>query len=121
MNTDPPSRESRGGDETIVELKEKPESYSVDPAGASSLSSDAAQEKEKENPPPPERKFTLPPGLAWIPANLTWSQLKTVIRCTLTAWVSVVFMIVGPVSRSLGQVSANIQPRALTENNGRWV
>ena len=106
MKTDPPSYEPPGGDETI-EPKEKPDGRSVEPTGASSSSSDAIQEKEKENPPPPVPKLTLPPIIAWIPANFTWPKLKPVIRCALTAWVSVVLMIIGPVSRSLGQVSTN--------------
>lgn len=111
METDPASGDPHRGDETIVELKEKPESQSIDPAGTNPSSSDAIQEKGQENPPPPEKKLTLPSSLAWIPANFTWSQLKLVIRCSLTAWVSVVFTIIRPLSRSLGQVSANIQSR----------
>lgn len=112
MNTDPASYDSRGGDEIALERKEELESQRADPAGTSSSSSDAIQEKGKENPPPPERKFTLPPSLAWIPANLTWSQMKPVIRCSLTAWVSLVFTVVRPLSRSLGQVSAQKSYRA---------
>jgi len=83
---------------------ERPESKSADPAGASSSSSDAVQGEKEENPPP-ERKFALPSSLAWIPANFTWSQLKPVIRCSLNAWVALVFVILKQVSRPLGQVS----------------
>jgi len=112
MKTDSPLYDPHGGDETIVEPKEKLENKSANPgASASPSSSSAIQERGKEDPPPPEKKFTLPPSIAWIPANFTWSQLKTVIRCSLTAWVSLLFTIIGPVSRSLGQVSANIQSR----------
>ena len=120
MRTDPASYDPHGGDETIIETKEKPESQSADPADASPSSSDAIQEKGKENPPPPGKKLTLPSSLAWIPANFTWSQMKIVIRCSLTAWVSLVFSIVRPISRPLGQVSANIQSCALTETNSCW-
>jgi hypothetical protein len=101
-----------GDDKIIVEPKEKSEDSSPDAAGADSSSSDSAQEKGKQNPPQTERKFTVPPGLAWIPQNLTWSKLKPVIRCSLVAWVSVVLMIIGPVSRSLGQVSVYVPPAA---------
>ena len=112
MKTDSPSYDPHGGDaETIIEPKEKLESKNTNPASATPSSSDAIQERGKEDPPPPEKKFTLPPSLAWIPANFTWSQLKAVIRCSLTAWVSLVFTIIRPISRSLGQVSANIQSR----------
>ena len=107
------SNDPHGGDDTIIESEEKPESKSADPADADPSSSDI-QEKGEENPPLPERKFTLPQSLAWIPANLTWSQLKLLIRCSLTAWVSLVFAIIAPVSRSLGQVSSTIQSHALT-------
>lgn len=112
MKTDKPHED----DEIIVEGKEKPESQSADPVGANSSSSDVIQEKGKEIPPPPERKFTLPSSLAWIPANLTWSRLKPVIRCSLTAWVCVVFLVVRPLSRSLGQVGPN-HPFAHSESN----
>lgn len=94
-----------GDDGIAVESKEKPEA-GVPDAGASSSSSDATHQKENQNPPEPRRNFTVPSSLAWIPQNLTWSKLKPVIRCSLVAWVSAVFMIVGPVSRVVGQVSA---------------
>ena len=108
MKTDDPP----GGSDVVIEPKEKQEGDGPDAAGASSLSSDATQEKEKQTPPPQERKFTIPQSLAWIPQNLTWSKLKPVIRCSLAAWVSLVLMIIGPVARSLGQVSIK-NPRAL--------
>ena len=91
------------GDET-TEPNEKSEARSTDLAAASSSSSEAVQEKKEEDQPP-ERKFTLPQSLAWIPANLTWSRLKPVIRCSLTAWVSLVLMVLTRVARPLGQVS----------------
>ena len=106
MKTDDPPRE----DDIVVEPKEKSEGDGPDAAGVSSSSSDATQEKGERNQPVPETKFTVPPSLAWIPPNLTWSKLKPVIRCSLTAWVSVVLMIVGPVSRKVGQVSTNMPP-----------
>ena len=107
MKIDPSSYDPPGGDEIAVEPKEKSESGDPDAARASSSSSDDTHEKEAQNPPAAKRKFTVPPVLAWIPANLTWSKLKPVIRCSLTAWVSVVLMITRPVSRSLGQVSSS--------------
>lgn len=103
METDPTPREPRIGDE-IAEPEEKLETHSTDPKGASTPSIDAVQEKEDEKPPP-ERKSKLPSSLAWIPANLTWDRLKPVIRCSLTSWVALVFMILPGVARPLGQVS----------------
>lgn len=99
MEVDQPPSEPRKVDE-VVEPGEKLDSPS---AGPSSSSSDIAQEKEEEAPPP-ENKFTVPSSLAWIPANFTWTQLKPVIRCSLTAWVSLLCMILPRVARPLGQV-----------------
>ena len=90
--------------------EEKLESKGADPAGASSSSSDAVQE-EKEEIPPPERKFTLPSSLAWIPANCTWSRFKPLIRCSLMAWVSILLSILGDVAHPLGQASATFSCR----------
>ena len=94
----------------ITEPEEKLEIRSADPTGASTSSTDAIQEKENVNPPPSERKFTLPSSLAWIPANLTWPRLKPVIRCALSAWVAIVFMIITRVAHPLGQVSTTSCP-----------
>lgn len=104
MKTDDPSSyEPSGGDEIVAEPKEKSEGSTSDAAGG-----DADQDREKENPPPPRKKFTVPSALAWIPQSMTWSKLKPVIRCSLTAWVSLVLMIIGPVSRPLGQVNISV-------------
>lgn len=102
MKTDLASDDPSGGGEIVAEQKEKSDGSASDAAGGGVI-----QEKEIQNPPQAERKFTVPPSLAWIPQNTTWSKLKPVIRCSLTAWVSVVLMILGPVSRPLGQVSTN--------------
>ena len=104
MTTDPPPHEPSVGPE-IIEPEEELEIHSADPAAASTSSTDAIREKEDESPPPPKRKFKLPPSLAWIPANFTWPQLKPVIRCSLSAWVALVCMILPGVARPLGQVS----------------
>ena len=108
-----------GDDEIVVESKEKPEVGVPDAAGASSSSSDTTHQKENQNPPEPRRNFTVPSSLAWIPQNLTWSKLKPVIRCSLVAWVSALFMIIGPVSHAVGQVSVKISlvRRALMDVN----
>lgn len=103
METGPSPPDPSGSDEIVVEPKEKSDSSTSDAAGG-----DTVQEKEKQEPPPAGGKFTVPSGLAWIPQNATWSKLKPVIRCSLTAWVALVLMIIRPVSRSLGQVSINI-------------
>lgn len=47
----------------------------------------------------------LPFNFGWIPANFTWSKIKPVIRCALTAWVSIIFVVISKTERVLGQVS----------------
>lgn len=102
MKTDTPSHDPTGANEVVVQPKEKSDGSDSDAPGV-----DVVQEEEEQNPPPAAKKFTFPSSLAWIPQNMTWSKLKVVIRCSLTAWVSVVLMIIRPVSRPLGQVSIN--------------
>lgn len=103
MKTDAPFPDPPGDEEIAVEPKEKSDASTSDaPVG------DVVQENEGQNPPRAQRKFAVPSGLAWIPPNATWSKLKPVIRCSLTAWVSVILMIIRPVSRRLGQVNSNI-------------
>ena len=109
MESDTPTRDPNNGDEKL-------KSNGADPVDASSSSSDDAAQGEKVENPPPKSKFTLPSSLAWIPANFTWSHLKAVIRCSLMAWVSILFSILGEVSRPLGQVKSNV-PVALKETN----
>jgi hypothetical protein len=50
-------------------------------------------------------KLTFPSSLQWIPKNLTWSKMKPVIRCSLVAWISLLFMIIPKTAKMLGQVS----------------
>ena len=50
----------------------------------------------------------LPFNLGWIPANLTWSKLKPVIRCAVVCWVSTLLLIIGPTGRVFGMVSRYI-------------
>jgi hypothetical protein len=115
MKVETASYDPRGGRDRR-DQGETGESKDVDPTGASPSRSDAIQEKGRKNPAAPEKKSTFSSVFGWIPENFTWSQLKPVIRCFLTAWVSLVFIIVRPVARSLGQVSANIQSRALEKD-----
>ncbi|PWN49312.1 hypothetical protein IE53DRAFT_369881 [Violaceomyces palustris] len=64
--------------------------------------------------------FKQPPKqLAWIPATLTWPKLKPVLRSSLVAWICMLFMLINPVERMLGNASflvlvgAFIQPAEL--------
>ena len=50
----------------------------------------------------PELKW--PKCLAWIPANMTWTKWKPVIRSAVSAWLSVIFLVIGPVENAMGQV-----------------
>lgn len=47
-----------------------------------------------------------PVDFSWIPAHLTWSKLKPVIRCAIVCWVSAVLMIIPRTSNLMGQVSS---------------
>ncbi|KZT24411.1 hypothetical protein NEOLEDRAFT_1207860 [Neolentinus lepideus HHB14362 ss-1] len=49
--------------------------------------------------------LTLPPNLKWIPNNWTSSKLKPVIRSALTAWISVLLLIIPRTERMMGQAS----------------
>lgn len=42
---------------------------------------------------------------AWVPNNWHWSKLKPVIRCAVTAWISLVLFVIPAFERALGQVS----------------
>lgn len=112
MNADPPSNDPSGGEHVVVEPKEKSDGSTSDAPGA-----DVVQEKEKQNPPPAKRKSAVPPSLAWIPQNTSWSKFKPVIRCSLAAWASVLLMIIRPVSRRLGQVGITVSLSRLTKAN----
>lgn len=103
MRTDASPHDPPGREDIVVEPKEKSDGGTSDAAGG-----DVIQEEEERNTQPAARKFTVPKSLAWIPQNMSWSKLKPVIRCSLAAWVAAVLMIIGPVSRSLGQVGINI-------------
>jgi hypothetical protein len=43
-----------------------------------------------------------PTKLSWIPANLTWPRLRDVIRCALLGWLSILFLVITPTQRVLG-------------------
>ncbi|KAI0757706.1 hypothetical protein C8Q80DRAFT_1349811 [Daedaleopsis nitida] len=46
-----------------------------------------------------------PVDFSWIPAHLTWSKLKPVIRCAVVCWVSALLMIIPRTSNLMGQGS----------------
>lgn len=76
-----------------------------------STSDETVQEKRHDDHDKPPR---LTPGqwilkkspidLNWIPNNWSWSKIKPVIRCALTAWVSVLFFVIPKLEVMLGQV-----------------
>ncbi|KAI8969682.1 hypothetical protein BD414DRAFT_256336 [Trametes punicea] len=47
----------------------------------------------------------FPFDLSWIPANLTWSKIKPVIRCAAVCFVSVILMVIPRVYTLMGQGS----------------
>jgi hypothetical protein len=77
---------------------------------SSKSSSDETDEKQKHAPGGGKASapsiFVLPPSMHWIPANFNWSKLKPVIRSAVTAWISLLFVIINPTLRVVGQVSA---------------
>jgi hypothetical protein len=80
--------------------EESPANSNMDPKN---LKSDTAASRK--------RKFKLPASLQWIPANWTWSKIKPVIRCALSAWIAAIFFIIPRVQIFLGNVrSLNLYP-----------
>ncbi|CCM03488.1 uncharacterized protein FIBRA_05622 [Fibroporia radiculosa] len=47
----------------------------------------------------------FPMDLQWIPANWAWLKFKPVIRSSILGFVSVMFMVIAPVQRVLGQAT----------------
>lgn len=45
-----------------------------------------------------------PESLAWIPANMTWTNWKPIIRSAVAVWLSIVFLVIDPVQDAMGQV-----------------
>ncbi|EPS93601.1 hypothetical protein FOMPIDRAFT_1055838 [Fomitopsis schrenkii] len=45
----------------------------------------------------------FPLDLSWIPANLSWSKIKPVIRSSVMAFVSVIFVVLSPIEHITGQ------------------
>jgi hypothetical protein len=73
--------------------------------GGSSSSDEACKDGGKvEDTKTEARKFAIPKSLAWIPANANWSKMKPVIRSALSAWLSLVLLLIGPVQQTMGQV-----------------
>jgi hypothetical protein len=88
----------------------------LDPDGVPAAPITASNEQEKEKNLVAEKqigqaetkkskKLEWPAALKWIPANLSWPHARDVFRCTLTGWVSILFLIIGPVQRLMGVVS----------------
>jgi hypothetical protein len=50
------------------------------------------------------RVIKWPTMFAWIPKNLSWPHAKDIFRCTLTAWVSLILILIKPVIVELGIV-----------------
>ncbi|KAF8186290.1 hypothetical protein BJ912DRAFT_852397 [Pholiota molesta] len=50
---------------------------------------------------------------AWVSRNLTWTQIKPVIRCALVAWISTVLFVIPAVERKMGTASFLILVAAL--------
>ncbi|CAK5277324.1 unnamed protein product [Mycena citricolor] len=46
-----------------------------------------------------------PASLQWIPGNFTWAKIKPVIRCSITAWLSLVLFLIPSVEVMLGNAS----------------
>lgn len=52
------------------------------------------------------RSINLPPTISWIPVVIKdWSRLKPVLRSSLAAWICMVFMLIDPVEKALGNAS----------------
>ncbi|KAI0271253.1 hypothetical protein BC834DRAFT_432593 [Gloeopeniophorella convolvens] len=49
--------------------------------------------------------FELPTSLRWIQDNWTWAKWKPAIRCAVSAWASLVLLVVNPSLRAMGQAS----------------
>ncbi|KAL1753824.1 hypothetical protein FB107DRAFT_264038 [Schizophyllum commune] len=47
----------------------------------------------------------LPKPLEWIPQRFTWSNIKPVIRCAVSAWICLVLYVIHPVEKTMGQAS----------------
>ena len=45
------------------------------------------------------------PGLSWIPSNLKISRLRSVFRCAIGAWISVLLVLIPRTQLLLGKVS----------------
>jgi hypothetical protein len=51
------------------------------------------------------RVIKWPTLFAWIPKNLSWPHAKDIFRCTTTAWISLILILIQPVIIELGIVS----------------
>ncbi|KAL1742869.1 hypothetical protein HDZ31DRAFT_42289 [Schizophyllum fasciatum] len=78
------------------------------------LSNYFSPDEEKEKPRPGAnlqwRKAVpslrqLPKPLQWIPQRFTWSNIKPVIRCAISAWICLVLYVIHPVANTMGQAS----------------
>ncbi|KAH9906104.1 uncharacterized protein B0H18DRAFT_898949 [Fomitopsis serialis] len=47
----------------------------------------------------------FPLDLAWIPANFSWPKIKPVIRSSVMAFISIIFMVLSPVEGVTGQAT----------------
>ena len=82
------------------------------PALSSTSSDDSNPKKEDDKAPPKKTPWykhpvaqKVLPDLQWIPANLTVSKLKPVIRSSIVAFVSVILLVILRVEHTLGNVS----------------
>ena len=62
----------------------------------------------------------LPKPLEWIPQRFTWSNIKPVIRCAVSAWICLVLYVIHPVEKTMGQVCdlCWVGERVLTSHSG---
>lgn len=87
-------QDATGNTKSDNQQKEEPSSSSSD------RDTDGGADNEEA-----KNLFKLPSSLQWVPANFTWSKVKPVIRCAISAWVSLLLVIIPQTSKFLGQVS----------------
>jgi hypothetical protein len=65
-------------------------------------SKESAEPSKPSSTPNPKRAW--PTALAWIPKNWTWASARTVLRCSLMGWTSLVLLMIGRLERAMGIV-----------------
>lgn len=73
--------------------------------GPKTLSSSTEAEKASVDPTPTKQKRQWPASLGWVQNSLNFQAMKPVIRCWITLWVGLIFILVLSVERWLGNAA----------------